>query len=155
MRLIRFEAEDGNVYLGQEVSETQAELLTGQLFHNLESSGQKMTIRRRLAPLDPVNIFCIGLNYREHAVETGAPIPENPVVFMKPTSALNHPDSDIVLPACSRGPETDYEAELAVVIGRAARNVSEAEALNYVYGYTSANDVSARRCLRPGNPRKD
>jgi 2-keto-4-pentenoate hydratase/2-oxohepta-3-ene-1,7-dioic acid hydratase in catechol pathway len=150
MRLVRFEAEDGRVHLGREINGVEAELLKGELFGDLEPTGEHQAIRRRLAPLEPVNIFCIGLNYREHAAETGAPIPENPVVFMKPTSSLNHPDGEILLPACSRGPETDYEAELAVVIGRAARNVSEAEALDYVYGYSCANDVSARRWQKHG-----
>ena len=59
-------------------------------------------IARLLAPLEPVNIFCIGLNYRAHAAETGAPIPEQPVIFMKPTSALAHPGEPILLPASCR-----------------------------------------------------
>jgi len=137
--------------LGRELDGDRAELLDGELFGQLLPTGETGEIIRRLAPLDPVNIFCIGLNYREHAAETGAALPENPVIFMKPTSALNHPGAPILLPACSRhGPEVDYEAELAVVIGRAARNVPEAQALDYVLGYTCANDVSARRWQKHG-----
>lgn len=126
------------------------ERLEGKLPDRLHPTGEMVEVVRRLAPLAPVNIFCIGLNYREHAAETGAELPRNPVVFMKPTSALNDPDGAIRLPACSHGPEVDYEAELAVVIGRAALNVPEASALDHVLGYTCANDVSARRWQKHG-----
>lgn len=99
-----------------------------------------------LAPVVPSNIFCIGLNYREHAKEGGAAIPERPVVFMKPTSTLLDPGRPIVIPACCDPEgEVDYECELAVVIGKTAHNVSKEEALDYVFGYTAANDVSARK----------
>jgi len=99
----------------------------------------------------PVNIFGIGLNYRARAAETGAALPANPVVFMKPTTALAHPGDPIPLPlACEHGPEVDYEAELAVVIGRTAKDVPADRALAYVLGYTCANDVSARRWQKHG-----
>jgi 2-keto-4-pentenoate hydratase/2-oxohepta-3-ene-1,7-dioic acid hydratase in catechol pathway len=76
-------------------------------------------------------------------------VPDAPVVFMKPTTALNHPGDPIRIPACcTSGPEVDYECELAVVLGRETRNVKEADALRSVYGYTCANDVSARRWQR-------
>ena len=146
MRITRFLSDDGRILLGREIGEDQAELLRGGLWSGYESSGVVATIARRLAPLEPVNIFCIGLNYREHAKETGLELPENPVVFMKPSSAVTDPGESIVLPAsCRSGPEVDYEAELAVVIGRTAKNVSETEALDHIFGYTCANDVSARR----------
>ena len=105
-----------------------------------------LTEVKLLAPVVPSNIYCIGLNYREHATESGIAIPETPVVFMKPTSTLLNPGEPIVIPACSdpQG-EVDYECELAVVIGKAARNVSIENALDYVFGYTAANDVSARK----------
>lgn len=150
MRIIQFESSDGQVAFAQEQGDGEVELLEGNLFAGLRPSGRPAQIRTTLAPLEPVNIFCIGLNYREHAAETGAILPENPVIFMKPTSALNHPDQPIRLPACSHGPEVDYEAELAVVIGRPALNVPEQEALDYVLGYTCANDVSARRWQKHG-----
>lgn len=124
----------------------------GDPFSGLEPAGEPVAMPADLlAPIEPVNIFCIGLNYRAHAAETGAAIPENPVVFMKPSTALNHPGSPIPLPAaCEHGPEVDYEGELAVVIGRAARNVSVESALDYVLGYSCANDVSARRWQKHG-----
>jgi len=151
MRISRFENKNGAVFCGQDTDGQEVELLEGDLFTGLTPSGRWLMPERRLAPLEPVNIFCIGLNYREHAAETGAELPKNPVIFMKPTSALNHPGSSIRLPACCRyGPEVDYEAELAVVIGRTARNVPQQEALDYVLGYTCANDVSARRWQKRG-----
>lgn len=100
-----------------------------------------------LAPLDPPNIFAIGRNYRAHAAETGSAVPERPLVFEKPTTSVIGPEERIVLPL-SAPTEVDYEAELAIVIGRTARNVSENEALQHVFGYTCANDVSARDCQR-------
>ena len=151
MRIARFEDEHGAWFYGQEDEGTEVDVLQGDIFSGLTMSGQRRSPVRRLAPLPPVNIFCIGLNYREHAAETGAKVPDDPVIFMKPTSALNHPGEAIRLPACCRhGPEVDYEAELAVVIGRPARNVPEADALDYVLGYTCANDVSARHWQKHG-----
>ncbi|NCA72087.1 MAG: FAA hydrolase family protein, partial [Sphingobacteriia bacterium] len=112
----------------------------------LTETDDEFTVTRWLAPILPVNIYGIGLNYRAHAAETGAAIPAQPVVFMKPTTTLADPGAPIPLPlACEHGPEVDYEAELAVVIGRAARNVTVAAALDHVLGYSCANDVSARR----------
>ena len=90
----------------------------------------------------PSKIVCIGLNYADHARETGATPPPEPVIFMKSTTALAGPYDDIVIPKNSV--KTDWEVELAVVIGKKATYVSEAEALNYVAGYCLHNDVSER-----------
>ncbi|ACU06208.1 fumarylacetoacetate hydrolase family protein [Pedobacter heparinus] len=90
----------------------------------------------------PSKIVCIGLNYADHAKETGAPIPPEPVIFMKSTTALVGPFDDIVIPKNSV--KTDWEVELAVVIGKKASYVEEADALNYVAGYVLHNDVSER-----------
>jgi len=97
-----------------------------------------------LAPVEPPVILCIGLNYRKHAEETGAKIPSYPVLFIKNPAALQHPGAPIVLPRHLRSDEVDYECELAVVIGKRCKNVSKAQALDYVLGYTCANDVSSR-----------
>lgn len=87
-------------------------------------------------------IICIGLNYSDHAAETGATVPPEPIIFMKATSAIVGPDDDILIP---RGSEkTDWEVELGVVIGKSAKYVSEANALDYVAGYCVLNDVSER-----------
>jgi len=98
---------------------------------------------RWLPPVEPRAILCIGLNYRGHAAESGAQIPQTPVVFMKnPSAAVGH-EEPIVRPAVC-GDELDWEAELAVVIGKACRDVPRELALTHVLGYTAANDVSAR-----------
>src|SRR3990170_3106527 len=86
--------------------------------------------------------ICIGLNYSDHAAESGMPVPKEPIVFMKATSAISGPNDDVVLP---RGSEkSDWEVELGVVIGKPAKYVEEADALSYVAGYCVVNDVSER-----------
>jgi 2-keto-4-pentenoate hydratase/2-oxohepta-3-ene-1,7-dioic acid hydratase in catechol pathway len=96
-----------------------------------------------LAPIpDPAKIICIGLNYRDHAAESGAPIPRDPVVFTKYATALIGPGESIVLPPESQ--EVDYEAELVIVIGKKGRRVSKEAALGHIAGYTVGHDVSAR-----------
>ncbi len=90
----------------------------------------------------PGKIVAIGLNYEDHAEETGAPIPDKPVVFGKYPNTIVGPGAPIRIPPITE--QVDYEAELAVVIGERAKNVSEAEALDYVFGYANSNDVSAR-----------
>ncbi len=87
-------------------------------------------------------IICIGLNYSDHAKESNMPIPTEPVVFMKAISALSGPNDDVVLPKGST--KGDWEVELAVVIGKETKNVSEDQAMEYVAGYTICNDVSER-----------
>jgi len=87
-------------------------------------------------------IIGIGLNYEDHAAETGADIPEKPIVFAKYPNTVIGPGETITIPPITE--QADYEAELAVIIGRTARNVSESEALDHVFGYTNANDVSSR-----------
>ena len=146
MRIARFEDPQGAVHHGIPKSADRATRLVGHPCEPFIDSGETLRVARWLAPVAPVNCFCIGLNYRAHAEETGAAIPEHPVVFMKPTTAVSPPGAPIPLPrACEHGPEVDYEAELAVVIGRAARDVPVERALEHVWGYTCANDVSARR----------
>lgn len=90
----------------------------------------------------PGKFICIGLNYSDHAAESGLPVPETPVLFMKATSALSGPNDPIVIPRGST--KTDWEVELGVVIGRHAKYVDEADALEYVAGYCVINDVSER-----------
>jgi 2-keto-4-pentenoate hydratase/2-oxohepta-3-ene-1,7-dioic acid hydratase in catechol pathway len=91
---------------------------------------------------DPAKIVCIGLNYRDHATESGQPIPEEPVLFSKYATALIGQGDSIVLPPVSQ--EVDYEAELVVVIGRQGRNIAREKAADYIAGYTVGHDVSAR-----------
>ncbi len=90
----------------------------------------------------PSKILCIGLNYRDHAEETGAKIPEEPIIFMKSTTSLVGPNDDIIIPRNST--KTDWEVEFGIVIGKRASYVTEADALDYVAGYVLHNDVSER-----------
>ncbi|MBN1918496.1 MAG: fumarylacetoacetate hydrolase family protein [Verrucomicrobia bacterium] len=100
---------------------------------------------RLIAPVVPQQVILIGLNYAGHASETDMAPPDAPVVLFKTPNAIIGPDAPIVLPAMAPD-EVDYEAELVIVIGRPAKNVSEADALDAVLGYTCGNDVSARDC---------
>ena len=96
-----------------------------------------------LAPIPfPPKIICLGLNYRDHAAETNKPVPDEPVIFMKPRTAIIGPNESIIKPSFVK--QLDYEAELAIVVGRKAKNVSTSDARDYIFGYTILNDVSAR-----------
>ena len=95
-----------------------------------------------LAPVVPSKIVCIGLNYKDHAAEQGKPLPAEPLIFLKPSSAIVNPGEAIELPEGVG--RVDYESEVAVVIGRRATKVSEADALSHVLGLTCMNDVTAR-----------
>jgi len=97
-----------------------------------------------LAPIVPTNLPCIGLNYKKHAAESNSPTPPHPVLFIKNTASLQNPGDPIEIPQKLPSTKVDYECELAVVIGRRCKNVSRANALDYVLGYTCGNDVSAR-----------
>jgi len=99
-------------------------------------------VKLRAPVTNPGKIICVGLNYADHAKEAGLPLPEYPTVFSKYSNTVNDPGGNIVLPKISAEP--DYECELGVVIGRRAKNVSQADALSYVAGYLPFHDVSAR-----------
>ncbi len=95
-----------------------------------------------LAPTSPTKLVCVGLNYVEHARELKMKLPEEPILFLKPPSAVIGPDADILMPAASN--RVDYEGELAIVIGRRCKHVSKDAAEEYILGYTCFNDVTAR-----------
>lgn len=142
MRVIRFLSDDGLVYLGEE----DGTVLDGEITGTLTPTGEKKAVARILAPLIPTDIYCIGLNYRLHAEESGVD-PDNiphPVTFMKPVSAVVGPGDDIIIPSLDKGDQLDWECELAMVIGKPCKDVKAADALDYVAGYTVSNDVSAR-----------
>jgi len=146
MRIIRFIDEAGQPRFGKDFANGEAMLLDGDLITGLAETDKISSVKKLLAPVVPPAIFGIGLNYHQHAHETGLEVPKYPVVFMKNPASLANPEDPIFLhPTCMQPPEVDYEAELAVVIGQAARDVVTAEALDCVLGYTAANDVSARR----------
>jgi 2-keto-4-pentenoate hydratase/2-oxohepta-3-ene-1,7-dioic acid hydratase in catechol pathway len=146
MRIVRFIDDKGLIRYGRNYNNGAAELLEGDLFTGLKETGAPCGVKKLLAPVAPPAVFGIGLNYHKHAQETGMETPKYPVLFMKNPAAVTNPGDPILLhPSCMEPPEVDYETELAVVIGRTTKDVSAAEALNFVLGYTAANDVSARR----------
>ncbi len=146
MKIIRCKTKDGTICLAADYNGRTAVRLAGNLFDSLEKTGEQIPVEGLLAPLEPAAVFCIGLNYERHAAEAKLPLPRYPAVFMKNPAAITGPDSPVVIPGvCREIPEVDYEAELGVVMGKKAKNVSEEKALEYVAGYVCANDISARR----------
>lgn len=143
---VRF-LHQGNIGYGQLEGAQVLELSENFLTNQTSFTGRKLSLSevKLLAPVDAPNIICIGLNYRAHAAESDAQLPKLPLIFLKANTALCGPEENIVLPKIAPN-NVDYEGELAIVIGKRAKNVSEASALDYVLGYTIANDVSARDC---------
>ena len=146
MRFVRFRTKDNQVSFGV-VEDDSVRAVKGDIFGDWEKSADTLSIGdvTLLAPVAPPNIIAIGLNYRKHAEEGGSKIPTAPVIFIKASSALCHPNAPIGLPAMAPN-EVDYEAELVIIIGKAAKKVSEKDAHKYILGYTCGNDVSARDC---------
>lgn len=118
----------------------------GLTFHEWDPDRQEKSrtveIKKLLAPALPGKIIAVGLNYRDHAAEMGLEMPEEPVLFMKPSTSVIGPTEDIIYP--SQSSRVDYEAELAVVISRRCRDVSAKDAKSVILGYTCLNDVTAR-----------
>ena len=123
--------------IGDEVELLDADLLPA-------GSISKAADLRFRTPVDPVKIWCIGLNYRDHINESGMKAPDEPCVFMKPTTCLAAHGESIRIPAPDKIGPVDYEGELAVVMGKSCRYVDERDALGCVLGYSCFNDVSAR-----------
>jgi 2-keto-4-pentenoate hydratase/2-oxohepta-3-ene-1,7-dioic acid hydratase in catechol pathway len=144
MRIVRYLDAAGRTSFGHERVGGSVTRIEGDLYGSHTDTGVKADVAKLLAPISPRDFFCIGLNYRKHAEEGKQAIPEFPVLFMKHSAAVQNPGDPIVLPRKLRSDMVDYECELAVVIGRSCKNVSRREALDYVLGYTCANDVSAR-----------
>lgn len=144
MKIIRYLDKRGNIHHGSEQPDGTVLRLEGDLFGSHRVTRETADIAKLLAPIAPSQILCIGLNYRHHAHESKLPIPARPILFVKGINALQHPNDAIQIPTALPSHEVDYECELAVVIGKAAKNVPRERALDYVLGYTCANDVSAR-----------
>jgi 2-keto-4-pentenoate hydratase/2-oxohepta-3-ene-1,7-dioic acid hydratase in catechol pathway len=144
MKIVRYLDAAGKTGYGAEQSDGSVLALRGDLFGKLETTKEKVSVKKRLAPIVPSMIWCIGLNYKHHAEESGAKIPEYPILFAKSPGALQNPGDPIEIPVHLKSEEVDFECELAVVIGKQCKNVKREQALDYVLGYTCANDVSAR-----------
>jgi 2-keto-4-pentenoate hydratase/2-oxohepta-3-ene-1,7-dioic acid hydratase in catechol pathway len=148
MKIVRYEAEskrNWGVIEGEAVREMEGDPFGH--FH-LTSKTKKMEEVKLLAPCLPSKIVALGLNYRDHAEEVKIPLPKEPLLFLKPSTSVIGPGEAIVYPKMSK--RVDYEAELAVVIGKAAKGISEERVGEYILGYTCLNDVTARD-LQPQN----
>tara|TARA_B100000745_G_C20116739_1_gene382300 strand:- start:423 stop:1244 length:822 start_codon:yes stop_codon:yes gene_type:complete len=144
MKLIRYIDSQGNIQYGSHKGNNGTTRIIGDIFQDFEDSGDSADIVKLLTPFEPNDIICIGMNYRQHAFESKIAIPEHPIVFMKNSGSIQNPNDPIVIPGKLLSEKVDYECELAVVIGKTCFNVSKSKALEYVLGYTCANDVSAR-----------
>lgn len=123
--------------------ETLEQQLSEATKEDVDSVSRPINEVTLLSPIDfPPKIVCLGLNYRDHAAEQNVAIPDEPVIFMKPHTTIIGPSASIVKPGFVE--KLDYEAELAIVIGKKAKNVSVSEARSHIFGYTILNDVSAR-----------
>lgn len=146
MKIVRFR-NNGNAAFGA-VENGVVRLVKGDILGDWQPGEEagKLEDVQLLAPCLPSKIIAIGLNYIKHIKESGMPTPEEPLFFLKPPSAVIGPGDHIWYPQMTK--QVDYEGELTVVIGRKAKRVSEESALDYVFGYTCGNDVSARDLQR-------
>lgn len=140
MKIARFLDPFGEEHLGTPTEDGLAQLLDD----SLQPNGEHAVIHKLLAPIRPGAIMGIGQNYRRHAEEMGGKMPEYPVLFFKNPGSVQNPLDPIVLPTNLTSDSVDYECELAVVIGSPCLNVTRENALDFVFGYTCGNDVSAR-----------
>ncbi len=144
MNIIRFKYNDEILYGNYNLETKKITIYEGTPFEGFFKTNEQLDIEnvKVLTPCDFSKAVCIGLNYRDHAIEFELPIPESPIVFIKPsTSALAHKETVIKPDVCKR---LDYEAELAIVIKTTAKNVKKEEVNDYILGYTCANDITAR-----------
>jgi 2-keto-4-pentenoate hydratase/2-oxohepta-3-ene-1,7-dioic acid hydratase in catechol pathway len=143
MKFLRFQTQDKKVHIGW-LKDDKVGLIEGNLFGEYRRLETTLELRsvKLLEPVVPSKILCMGRNYREHAQEQGEVVPEVPMLFMKPVSAIIPNSGQIVLPPQSH--QVEHEAELVVVIGKKGRWISAEDADKYIFGYTIGNDVTAR-----------
>lgn len=142
MKIVRFSA-DNKVQYGI-LSGESIQAIEGKPFRRIKFTDHRYQLSevKLLSPCTPSKIVALGLNYRSHAEETNSPLPEAPLIFIKPSTSVIGPEAHIVYPPSST--RVDYECELAVVMKKTAWQVPTEEALDYVLGYTCFNDVTAR-----------
>src|SRR5512145_1777919 len=142
MRFIRFQFKDQPARQGWILDDKIGEV-EGDFFGEYRRLKAEIPLEdvRLLAPVLPGKIICVGRNYVAHAKEHNAEVPEVPLLFLKPPSALIGPDEPVILPPQSQ--QVEHEAELVVVIGKRGRWISPEDAQNYIFGYTIGNDVTA------------
>ncbi|KAM0427409.1 hypothetical protein ACHAQK_012058 [Fusarium lateritium] len=166
-RLIRFIDEDSQVCLGDAVTSSAEGLaslleagnltaieLVGTGVFDAKPTGKVVKVKKLLGPLTPQDvpiIRCVGLNYAKHIKETGRAPPPHPSIFIKPSQSVTGWNDSITIPKIAQEDQLDYEGELAIIIGKEGKDISVEDALDYVAGYTVANDVSARTWQRDPN----
>lgn len=144
MKLIRYLDESGKIQYAAQQADGSRLRMEGDPFGKNRVTQEPAKISRVLAPVVPVMIWCIGQNYRRHADEVGMSSGDFPVVFAKGVNSVQDPGGPIAIPARAGTAELDYEGELVVIIGKACKDVTRENSLEYVAGYTCGNDVSAR-----------
>ncbi|QIW97638.1 hypothetical protein AMS68_003156 [Peltaster fructicola] len=159
-RLVRYVSKNGEIRYGEPIVEGQnpdidglaqsgklkVKVLEGSTPFDAKPTGEEDEVSQLLGPLTPKDVSivrCIGINYKTHIAEIGFDLPENPTVFQKPGNAVADTRQPVPIPKIAQA-QCDYEGELTIVIGKTCKNVSKEEALDYVAGYVSSNDVSCR-----------
>lgn len=142
MKWVRFQKDGATAY--GVVADSKAKLVQGDPFTTYTYTDQKFSLNEVeiLPPCQPSKVIAVGLNYRDHAVELGMPLPDEPILFLKPATSVIGPFGKIVYPKGVK--QLDYEAELAIIVGKRAKEVRVEEADSYVLGFTCGNDVTAR-----------
>ena len=149
MRIIRHLTPSGPAYAALQADGSAREI-AGDIYGDFRATDRVVKPGKLLAPVVPVYLPCIGLNYKRHAAESNSAPPPHPVLFVKNPASVQNPGDPIELPVKLPSTSVDYECELAVVIGQRCKNATRANALDFVLGYTCANDVSARDWQRNG-----
>ena len=147
MRFVRFRDQTGEMQSGW-IFEDKVGLVQGDLFDEYQRQEAEIPLSevKLLAPVQPGKIVCVGRNYAAHAAEHDVEVPEYPLIFLKPSTSIIGPNDPIILPPQSQ--QVEHEGELAVVIGKRGRWLQPDEAMEIVFGYTIANDVTARDLQR-------
>lgn len=142
MKFVRYERQEAVSY--GLVKDNMVYKIEGDIFSDYKVTEEKFELSdvKILAPCKPSKIVAVGVNYRDHAEEMKLELPEDPVIFIKPPTAVIGPEEKIIMPQMSQ--RVDYEAELALVIGKQAKNVEPQDAFQYILGATCLNDVTAR-----------
>ncbi len=145
MKIARVRTKDDRMFYGI-INRDEINIVDS--LENLQKTKETLPLKdvKMLAPTNPSKIVCIGLNYHDHARELNMPVPEDPLIFLKPPTAVIGPEDNIIYPPMSK--QVDYEAELAVVISNKCQAVESEAAENYILGYTAVNDVTARDLQR-------
>lgn len=140
---IRFKTDNNEVFYGKKQDE-KVLVIEGDIFSKYEVTGKTFPLQEvtLLSPVEPSKVVCIGLNYVDHAKEMNLEIPDEPLIFMKPSTSVIGTGEAVVYP--NETDRLEYEAELAIVIGQKAKDVTINNASQYIFGYTIANDITAR-----------